>query len=253
MPEALDRAVRFFVAEGSGLKREQVFEGDEDKLPRPPEPYATLLPGVNQRMGYPITYYYPATETTAQMVYRRQFYSLQFHRKGALAYAEAFDDWAQSENGLLQAETAFSDGRIAQIKLLTGGQGYEAAPFVAFFIGGGEGAQATAFIRNGTVRSVRLTHRGEGYADAPRIAFTTDGVGSGATATCIGFGFGVVFPLQVQQLNLAVETGIEKRGLINLGIEYRSFSVQNTGGIDTYGCEITYGNEVQRGTVEVGT
>ena len=107
MPEALDRAVRFFVAEGSGLKREQVFEGDEDKLPRPPEPYATLLPGVNQRMGYPITYYYPETETTSQMVYRRQFYSLQFHRKGALAYAEAFDDWAQSENGLLQAETAF--------------------------------------------------------------------------------------------------------------------------------------------------
>ena len=85
MPEALDRAVRFFVAEGSGLKREQVFEGDEDKLPRPPEPYATLLPGVNQRMGYPITYYYPETETTAQMVYRRQFYSLQFYRKGALA------------------------------------------------------------------------------------------------------------------------------------------------------------------------
>ena len=144
---------------------------------------------------------------------------------------------------------------------MTGGQGYEAAPFVAFFIGGGEGAQATAFIRNGTVRSVRLTHRGEGYADAPRIAFTTDGVGSGATATCIGFGFGVVFPLQVQQLNLAVPeinpSGIEKRALINLGIEYRSFSVQNTGGVDAYECEIildrgeNYSPDVIKGNLEV--
>ena len=172
-------------------------------------------------------------------------------------WLRSFEEWAASENGLLQAETAFSDGRISRIRLLTGGQDYDTPPFVAFFIGGGEGAQAVAHVRDGTVRSVELTHRGKGYADAPRIAFTTDGVGDGATATCIGVGFGVVFPMAVEQLNLPVETGIEKRALINLGIEYRSFSVQNTGGIDAYECEIildrgeNYSPDVIKGNLEV--
>ena len=108
MPQALERAVRGYVAMGSGLPAAQVIPGNS-KGPAPKGPYATLLLIDRVRLGYPIQRTRPIEEddettTTDSLQYWRVFFSLQFFRDGAVDLAFAFQNWAESELALTEAE-----------------------------------------------------------------------------------------------------------------------------------------------------
>ena len=208
MGQALEQAVRLFVAEGCGIKLEQAFLGNTG-IQRPKDTPVTLLLIRDVRRGYPIRRQIPDGEIGAGMVtdmtYRRAEFSLQFYRKGAADLAEKFDAWAMSPKGLMQAETAFPDGHLARVRVYSGGSGYTSAPAVEFANRGqnkGSGAAATASVVGGAVAGVVLTARGERFEDTPEITF----VGGGnptedAAASAYGYGFSVLFPLEIQRLD----------------------------------------------------
>jgi len=85
-------------------------------------------------------------------------------------------------------ERAWSKG-IKSISLTSGGSGYTSAPTVSF-VGGGEGASATATVENGVVTEITLDRDPAGvkfyqqgnYTSPPNISITGGG-GSGASAT----------------------------------------------------------------------
>ena len=99
----LERTVRAFVAQGSGLARMRVIPGNDDG-PRPKDPYASLLLIDDARRAAPIRYQQPNDETVSTLTYRRANYSLQFFRDGATDHARAFVRFTESENGLTAAE-----------------------------------------------------------------------------------------------------------------------------------------------------
>ena len=103
MPQTLERNIRAFIARGSGLDSTYVIPGNE-RGPRPQEPYASLLHiPPDTRHGYPIRVQLP-NNATRSVQHRRASYSLQFYRKGAENLALAFSNYAESENGLTDAE-----------------------------------------------------------------------------------------------------------------------------------------------------
>ena len=246
MSQALARSVRIFVAEGSGLPTERVIPGN-DKGPRPKDPYASVLLIDDKRRGYPIRRQLEAGQT-ADLVYRRAVYSVQFYRNGSVEIANKFDQWSQSENGLTQAETAFSDGRLNRIRVLNGGSGYTAAT-VSFSDGGGSGAVAEAGIVSGAISGISLTNRGSGYALPPTITITGDG--SGAVATSVGYGFRTVFPIRIRRLDEITGDAFEERAQIDLGIDYMAALVQDTGIIDTIECAVILSGDEQRGQISL--
>ena len=101
--DALEEAVRMYVAKGSGLDPKDVIPGN-DPHPRPYAPYATLLPFNDRRTGYPARLQDEDAEMTSSSSYRRASFSLQFYRKGAMDYARDFCVWCESEIGLTTAE-----------------------------------------------------------------------------------------------------------------------------------------------------
>ena len=209
---ALDDAVRQWVAQGvPDLSIGRVLPGNFGKA-SPKEPYATVLFIRHEGQGLAIHQQLPDGQT-AQLLYRRAVYSVQFHRDGAVGRADALDTWSQTENGLLAAETAFSDGQLAYIHILDGGSGYTSNPDVEVRGGAGQGATAQAYIMptSGRVALVRLTNRGERYMDSPEIRLTGGG-GSGAVATARGFGFRVVLPINIRRLDEVDDDSWEERG-----------------------------------------
>ena len=246
---ALERAVRWFVAEGCGLAMNRVTQGNAQG-PRPKDPYASLLLMTDLRRGYPVRRQLPNGQT-ADLIYRRAEYSLQFYRKGAVDLAERFDAWAMSENGLTYAEGAFADGKLEHVRVYSGGSGYTSPPSVEFSGAGGSGAVATASVVRGAVAGVVLTARGEGYIDTPMIEFVGDG--TGATASARGYGFRVFFPLTVTRLDNIVGDGFEERALINLPIDYATWDIQDTGEIDTVECTVIVDEETAAGQISIGS
>ena len=236
MGQALERAVRWFVAEGTGLATNRVIAGNAQGQ-RPKEPYASLLLIRDARRGYPIRRDLINGET-ADLVYRRAEFSLQFYRKGAADLAESFDAWAMSTKGLMQAETAFPDGKLDRLRLYSGGSGYTSDPRVEFHGAGGSGATATASVVRGAVAGVVLTARGEGFVDTPRIEFVGGGYTEKAKATAYGYGFRVFFPLDIQRLDEIVGDAYEERALINLPIDYATWGIQDAGSIDAVDCTV---------------
>ena len=101
----LERAVREYVAEGSGLHADRVIPGNS-MGPREIVTYASVLLMSDDRLGYPIRTQRnrmvggQLTGFTDDLVYRRARYSVQFYRTGATERAVRFDTWAMSENGL---------------------------------------------------------------------------------------------------------------------------------------------------------
>ena len=58
---------------------------------------------------------------------------------------------------------------VASFNLVSGGNGYSAAPTVTFTGGGGSGASATANVVGGVVTSINLISPGSGYSSAPTV------------------------------------------------------------------------------------
>ena len=96
--QEFDRALRAFVAAGSGLDDAVVIPGNSTG-PRPTAEYASLLMIRDLRNGYPIF-----GAAGQQMTYRRWTGSLQFYRPGAEVRALNFASFAESEPGLTEAE-----------------------------------------------------------------------------------------------------------------------------------------------------
>ena len=102
MPAALERIFRGYVARGSGLASRLVIPGN-DRAPSPVDSYATLLLINDSRAGFPISEQLAGGQTR-KLQHRLWEGSLQFYRKAAPDYALAFCDYAESENGLTDAE-----------------------------------------------------------------------------------------------------------------------------------------------------
>ena len=238
MGRVLERAVRRFVAEGSGLGNGLVIEGNS-RGPGPKDPYASVLLIDDVRRGYPVRRQLPDGAGTAQLVHRRALFSVQFYRPPAVDLAERFDDWAMSETGLLQAETAFSDGRIAGARVLRGGTGFAggaADPIVPDDPDGpGLGGQLAVTVVRGAVAGVAVARPGENYWYPPDIviASPTGRDEDAAVVSVWGYGFRVVFPLRIRRLDEVLGDAWETRAQIDLGIDYAVSSVQPTGCIDT--------------------
>ena len=228
--------MRWFVGQGSGLDSHVVIPGNSPGQ-RPKATYATVLLLDDQRRGYPVRRQEPLGGGTTDLIYRRATFSVQFYRKDAASLAERFDRWAMSENGLSQAATSFSDGRINRVRVLRSGAGYS-DPSVTFSSGGGGGATARATIISGAVAGVTVTGRGEGYVIEPDIAFP-DATGSGAFASCVGYGFRVVFPLELRRLDEIAGAAFEERVQLDLPIDYATFETQDTGDISDIECTVT--------------
>ena len=101
MPQEIDRIVRGFIATGSGLESSRVIRGNSPG-PRWQGTYASVLFLRRSRNGYPI--FQQDGEATAQLQYYTATYSVQWYRKGADDAAFTFESWAESENGLEEAE-----------------------------------------------------------------------------------------------------------------------------------------------------
>lgn len=61
--------------------------------------------------------------------------------------------------------------RVQSVEITNPGSGYVNTPKVVFLGGGGQGAEATAFIGDGLVGIVTITDGGGGYIDSPSISF----------------------------------------------------------------------------------
>ena len=251
MSQHLERVVRAFVAEGSGLDSDHVIPGNA-KGPRWKDRYASLLLRTDQRRSYPehrgLCNAAGLLTGTLQVEPRRAIYSLQFYRDGAVELAERFDRWAQSEVGLLQALTSFASGggSLRHIRVIQGGSGYdEAAPPNVTIVGpGGSGATATAGVASGAVSGTPLATPGSGYVDVLQADGESSGVtidpppsGETATASAIGWGHSVVFPLQIRRLDVILGDAFEERVVVDLPVDYTFWdvaSVADTGAIDTW-------------------
>ena len=249
MSQALERAVRAYVAEGSDLDTHVVIPGNS-RGTRPLDPYASVLLINDIRNSYPIRQQLTHGQTI-DLIYRRATFSVQWYRKESVDMAEAFDTWAMSENGLTQAETAFADGRIDHLHLLNGGSGYTSPPTVDFIASGGGGATAVAGLVRGAVSGVTLTSFGEGYVMQPKLRFQGGG-GSGAVATAQGAGFRIVFPLTIRRLDEIISDSFEERVQMDLGVDYATISRQEkTGEIDTVECDLTDGIDRYIGEISI--
>ena len=248
MSQALERAVRAYVAEGSTLDPHVVIPGNS-KGQRPIKPYSSVLLINDIRKSYPIRKQLTHGQTI-DLIYRRATFSVQWYRRGAVDLAETFDMWAMSENGLTQAETSFADGRVDHLHLLRGGSGYTSPPDVSFSGVGGGGATARASVVRGAVAGLALTNFGEGYATQPRLTFQGGG-GSGAEASAQGVGFRIVFPLTIRRLDEIVGDAFEERVQMDLGIDYATISRQATGEIDVIECDLSDGNDRYIGEISV--
>jgi len=242
--QALDRAVRLFVAEpfdpnshldanaaalaaDLGISKLLVVPGNET-LPRDKKTYASVLLVSNERMAHPV-YRQLDNGRTVYSVLRKAVYSIQFYRKGADYLAEQFDLWCMSENGLTYAENAFSDGRIIEIVVLDGGSGYEEGSTHIAIIGDGINARAEARVVNGRVSRVRMLDFGSGYSLQPEISFT--GVGTGAKASARGSGFVIKQPSNIRRLDAMIADMYEERSQIDLEVHYNFSQIQSTGNI----------------------
>ena len=101
MSVALERAIRAYVARGTSLPYSNVIRSEDNK-PRPKDRYATLLLINDVRQGYPQRIRLANGEMRSWN-HRTATYSLQFYRTGANETALAFCDYAESENGLVDA------------------------------------------------------------------------------------------------------------------------------------------------------
>ena len=252
MSTHLERCIRAYVAEGSGLEPSRVRPGNT-AFPRGEDPFATLLLVSDRRRGSP--HYHQLHDGaglasgTLTVHPRRATYSLQFYREGADDLANAFDYFADSEMGLLQARTSFgsANGRVREIHVINGGSGYDenSPPSVSFRgrYGEGSGATATATVSNGAVTGISLDSLGQEYVDLISDDGTVSGVtiadppsGETATAGATGFGFEVVQPLTVNRLDQILGDKFEERAQIDLSIDYSEWDVQDTGRIDSNEC-----------------
>lgn len=68
--------------------------------------------------------------------------------------------------------------RVQGVQLTNPGYGYTIAPKVAFYGGGGEGAEAVSYISDGSIGIVTVTNGGSGYITAPQVSV----VGSSSTS-----------------------------------------------------------------------
>lgn len=66
--------------------------------------------------------------------------------------------------------------RVQAVQLTNSGIGYTVPPTVAFYGGGGSGAEATAIIGNGVINTIQITNEGSGYVEPPTI--TISGIAS---------------------------------------------------------------------------
>ncbi len=259
----LERSIREYVAQGSGLITQQVIPGNS-KGPRELSTYASVLLMSDDRLNYPIRTQRTRMDGgrmmgyTDDLVYRRARYSLQFYREGATDRAVQFDTWAMSENGLTWAQTAFPSGQIDHIRVYNGGSGYddENPPSVHIEGGGGSGATAQAVMVRGAVSGVRLLNHGTGYAKQPDISFIPSGTESGAvspaTATASGIGFTVEFPLSIRRIDAMIADEFEERVLIELPVVYARIFSDNTGLIDAVDCQVEYSGEIDTGRIQIG-
>ena len=256
MTGSLERAVRVFVAEGSGLPHGWVIPGNSKGVRRK-EPYASLLLIDDIRLGYPIRRQLPGGQT-ADLTYRRATYSLQFYREGAVEMARRFDAWAMSENGLTQAETAFADGRIDRARVLRGGTGFgeEVADPVVMDDPGcpGLGGQLRLTTVRGAVAGAAVARRGQNYVNPPVVTVPspTGRDEDAAKISLRGYGFRVVFPLRLTRLDAIEADQFEERVGIDLGIDYASWDIQDTGEIDEVECTLAAGDTAIVGTVRIG-
>ena len=104
-PDTLEREVRAYVAEGSGISSSNVIPGN-DKGPRPGVVYASLLLRTDRQLGLPIIRYDDTALEPTITYWRRAVFSLQFYRAGATLKAREFADWSESEVGGLPDENA---------------------------------------------------------------------------------------------------------------------------------------------------
>ena len=102
----IGRAVRKFVATGSGLDGQDVVPG-EQKAPRHKDPYASVLHVTTDQLSS-----YPAIRTTSEGSTTTMWYqtdmSIQWYRDGAEMRALRYKTWAHSEQGLGFTELGIS-------------------------------------------------------------------------------------------------------------------------------------------------
>lgn len=101
-PQQLERAIRAFIAFGTGLDLERVRQQNKP-FDRPKTLYVTVLSSFNRRQGYPNYYQGDATEGVAVITPREAEFSVQFYRDGAYFAAVEFAEWCESQIGLDQA------------------------------------------------------------------------------------------------------------------------------------------------------
>ena len=74
---------------------------------------------------------------------------------------------------------------ITEINVATAGTDYINPPVVTITGGGGSGAKATAFIKNGKVTRIRVDNEGSGYISTPTVNLAGSTTGTSATASAV--------------------------------------------------------------------
>ena len=233
---SIDRCILLFVKEcftifnrpilrDLGIENFLVLPGNQNAQ-RAQEPYATVLSVYDEVTGQPF-FYQLRDGSVVQTVPRMAMYSVHFYRTGAFWLAKQFDSWCMSEDGLMYASHAFSDGRIEKIVVLDGGNGI-AEDDIITIEGDGSDAEATPTIVRGAVAGVEVTNFGNSYSVPPRVRI------GNAALSARGAGFVIEFPLSVRRLDAIVSDMFEERAQIDLKLRYNLTERRSTGYIDDY-------------------
>ena len=75
--------------------------------------------------------------------------------------------------------------KITEINVANEGTEYTNAPVVIITGGGGSGAKATAFVKNGKVTKIRVDNEGSGYISQPTVTLSSGTTGTFATASAV--------------------------------------------------------------------
>lgn len=103
-----------------------------------------------------------------------------------------------------------TSGGVVEVRVLTGGSGYESAPSVSLSGGGGTGAAAVAVMAGTRVDSVIITNQGTGYTGSPAVAFSAAS-GSGASASAYAY-TGTLRPMSFFQGRFGTVYGVDGMG-----------------------------------------
>lgn len=233
--DILEASLRAFVAKGAGIPSTDVVQGNQSSA-APNGLYASVTLIHERRRGRQARFQRIGAEHSYTTGVNRiqATFSIQFYRDGAIAAAQRFADWSNTETALNWSSTAIVDGSILGANVYAGGQGYLDGERCVFSAPDQPSpvTQATGYITTnarGECNGIIVDHAGGGYWEKPQIVIVSAG-GSGAMTSPRGYGFDIESPIGISNISGMIAGDTEERAQIDFTILYDRPIIDNESG-----------------------